>query len=76
MTDERRVVCTHIAQLIDEAQSLIGDVHLLAFPAPAPGCEVQNAGPSLRTMERAVNLLRHAAEELEDERLRLRDGWV
>lgn len=76
MTDERRVVCTHIAQLIDEAQGLIGTVHLRSFPAPADGCEVPGAGPALRTMERAVNLLRHAAEELDDERLRLRDGWT
>jgi hypothetical protein len=30
---------------------------------------------SLRALERASNLARHASAELDDERLRGRDGW-
>jgi hypothetical protein len=69
-----RVVCTHIAQLTREALSLVNRVDQAVFPAPAPGGEVMGARNALVCMERAINHLEHAAQELRDEFLRLRDG--
>jgi hypothetical protein len=70
-----RVVCTHIAQLTREALSWVNRVDQAVFPAPAPGGEVMGARNALVCMERAINHLEHAAQELRDEFLRLRDGW-
>lgn len=69
------VVCSHIRKMVVQALGLIGRVDYAVFPAPAPGGEVEGSRNALLCMERAHNLLLHAAAELEDERLRLRDGW-
>lgn len=71
----RRVVTNHIRAMIGSALSLTMRVDQARFPEPAPGGEVEGAHNALLCMERAANLLRHAAAELDDERLRLRDGW-
>jgi hypothetical protein len=69
------VRCSHIRQLLNEAQRLVNQVDGATFPVPAPGGEVEGSRNALLVMERAENLLEHAAQELRDERLCLRDGW-
>lgn len=71
----RKVVCSHIQQLLSQAQHLIKLVDDRVFPEPFPGGETEGSSHTLQSLERATQLLRHAAEELEDERLKLRDGW-
>lgn len=76
MAATRHVACSHIIEMTADALEMAKELDGEIFPAPPPGGYVEGADAALRSMERAVNLLRHAAEELEDERLRLRDGWT
>lgn len=60
---------THIVAMLDDAMSMAVD------------CDgVQHGGSfiadTLNRLERAANLAAHAAAELDDERLRARDGWA
>lgn len=71
----RTVRASHIRSMLTGALNLVNRVDGACFPEPAPGGEAENSRNALLVMERAINLLQHAAAELEDERLRLRDGW-
>jgi len=71
----RTVRCDHISEMLRNAARLVSRVNGAVFPEPAPGGEVEGARNALLCIERAENLLAHAAAELADERLRLRDGW-
>ena len=72
----RTVRCDHIQQMMGSAAWLVDRVNGRVFPEPCEGGEVPSVDETLRCLERAINLLTHAAAELQDERLKLRDGWT
>lgn len=67
----------HIQGLLDEAKALAFecDGQELYVGIEEPMVDSDPKSLKLRKLERAVNLARHAAAELEDELLRARDGW-
>lgn len=65
------IVFNHIQKMLNQAS-------YLAELATAPVIEHDSSAArdlQHRRLERAANLARHAAAELEDELLRSRDGW-
>lgn len=71
----RSVSTPHVRHLLDAAMGLALDVDGASLPANPQMTMTDEERHVLRSLERAANLARHAAEELTDEYLRARDGW-
>ena len=73
------IVTNHVAAMYDEAARLARELHgasLLQVRTVGLQSTFLNRDASFEAyLERLDNLVTHARAELEDERLRLRDGW-